>query len=206
MSIAKISELLTLLIKKIGIDGFDAYSIKHAYTTKLAEMVIKERDLNMFTNHELDSKSARNYYVFAAQRQVNGIAARLVTIYHCMENQDSTSTNVSYRKKKNEARNGGVNSLRPTELKVKTSNVNIDTNTFQTTPVIESEELRFKPTDERDRAAKQQDQIKTSKTSKLSISFNDSSHGPLLRKPEPTPGQSLMIKDHPCLDASNQCK
>ncbi|KAA6397813.1 MAG: hypothetical protein EZS28_006660 [Streblomastix strix] len=38
MSIAKISELLTLLIKKIGIEGFTAYQIKHASTTKLAEM------------------------------------------------------------------------------------------------------------------------------------------------------------------------
>jgi site-specific recombinase XerD len=40
MSIAKISELLTLLIKKIGIEGFTAYSIKHASTTKLAAMGI----------------------------------------------------------------------------------------------------------------------------------------------------------------------
>lgn len=95
MSIAKISELLTLLIKKIGIEGFTAYSIKHASTTKLAAMGIQERDLNMFTNHAPDSKSARNYYVFAANRQVNGIAERLVTIDHGLENQDSTSTNVS---------------------------------------------------------------------------------------------------------------
>ncbi|KAA6384236.1 MAG: hypothetical protein EZS28_020233 [Streblomastix strix] len=105
MSIAKISELLTLLIKKIVIDGFDAYSIKHAYTTKLAELGIQERDLNMFTKHELDSKSERNYYVFAANRQVNGIAARLVTIYHCMENQDSTSTNISQQKRNSESPN-----------------------------------------------------------------------------------------------------
>jgi hypothetical protein len=49
----------------------------------------------MFTNHAPDSKSARNYYVFAANRQVNGIAERLVTIDHGLENQDSTSTNVS---------------------------------------------------------------------------------------------------------------
>ncbi|KAA6370987.1 MAG: hypothetical protein EZS28_033485, partial [Streblomastix strix] len=53
----------------IGIEGFTAYSIKHASTTKLAAMGIQERDLNMFTNHAPDSKSARNYYVFAANRQ-----------------------------------------------------------------------------------------------------------------------------------------
>ncbi|KAA6327163.1 MAG: hypothetical protein EZS28_053848, partial [Streblomastix strix] len=80
MSIAKISELFTLLIKKIGIEGFTTYSLKHASTSKLAEMGIQERDLKMFTNHAPDSKSARNYYVFAANRQINGIAERLVTI------------------------------------------------------------------------------------------------------------------------------
>ncbi|KAA6328116.1 MAG: hypothetical protein EZS28_053753, partial [Streblomastix strix] len=108
MSIAKISELLILLIKKIGIEGFTAYSIKHASTTKLAAMGIQERDLNMFTNHASDSKSARNYYVFAANRQVNGIAERLVTIDHGLENQDSTSTNVSQQKRKNEVPNGDI--------------------------------------------------------------------------------------------------
>ncbi|KAA6356283.1 MAG: hypothetical protein EZS28_048190, partial [Streblomastix strix] len=95
MSIVKISELLTLPIKKIGIEGFTMYTINLTSITKLAEMGIQERDLNMFTNHAPDSKSARNYYVFAANRQVNGIAARLVTIDHGLENQDSTSTSVT---------------------------------------------------------------------------------------------------------------
>ncbi|KAA6386512.1 MAG: hypothetical protein EZS28_017959 [Streblomastix strix] len=71
ISIAKISELLTLPIKKIGIEGFTTYSIKHASAIKLAEMGIQERDLNIFTNYTPDSKPARNYYVFAANRQVN---------------------------------------------------------------------------------------------------------------------------------------
>ncbi|KAA6376475.1 MAG: hypothetical protein EZS28_027998 [Streblomastix strix] len=63
MSIAKISELLTLLIKKIGIEGFTAYQIKHASTIKLAEMGKQESDLNIFTNYAPDFISARNYYI-----------------------------------------------------------------------------------------------------------------------------------------------
>ncbi|KAA6369083.1 MAG: hypothetical protein EZS28_035391 [Streblomastix strix] len=203
MSIAKISELFTLLIKKIGIEGFMAYSIKHISTTKLAEIGIQERVLNMFTNHAPDSKSARNYYVFAANRQVNGIAARLVTIDHGLENQDSTSTNVSQQKRKNEAPNGDIHILSPqggdrmlspfgtsflplshpgflpnpsSELKVLTSNANTTTNPCQISPAADWEQLRFKPIDERDRAAKQQDQLKTSKTNPFT-SLHDSSHG-----------------------------
>ncbi|KAA6401071.1 MAG: hypothetical protein EZS28_003392 [Streblomastix strix] len=179
MSITKISELLTLLIKKIGIEGLTTYSIKHASTTMLAEMGLQERDLNVFTNHAPDSKSARNYYVFAANMQVNGIAARLVTIDYGLENQDSTSTNVSQQKKKNEALSGDMHILSlidgdsmlssfetlylplfnpvflpnpSSELKVQTSNDNTTTYPFQITPVAEWEGFRFKPIDEIDRA------------------------------------------------------
>ncbi|KAA6364261.1 MAG: hypothetical protein EZS28_040212 [Streblomastix strix] len=92
------------------------------------------------------------------------------------------------------------------ELKVQTSNANTTTNSCQTTPVVEWEELRFKPTDEKDRAARGPVQVQTSKTSKLSTSLHDSSHGSPQRKQVPIPGQSLMIKDPACLDAKNQCK
>ncbi|KAA6397676.1 MAG: hypothetical protein EZS28_006797, partial [Streblomastix strix] len=230
ISIAKISELLTLLIKKIGIEGFTAYSIKHTSTTKFAAMVIYKRDLNMFTNHTPDSKSARNFYIFASNRQVNGIAKRLVTIDHGHENQDSTSTIFSQQKRKNEAPNGDIRTLSPqggdnmlspfgtsflshsnpkfltnpsSELKVQTSNANTSTNPCQTTPVGEWELLRFKPIDERDSAAKQQDQLKTLKT-KPFTSLHDSSHGSPQRKPKPIPEQSQMIKDQQRLDAKNQ--
>ncbi|KAA6374225.1 MAG: hypothetical protein EZS28_030249, partial [Streblomastix strix] len=170
MSIAKILKFLILLIKKIGIDGFTAYSIKHASTTKLAAMGIQEREMNIFTFHGPDYKSARNYYVFAANRQVNGIAARLVTIDHGLENLDSTSTNVSQQKRKNEAPNGDIHTLSPqggdsmlspfgtsflplshpgflpnpsSELKVQTSNANTTTSPFQIIIIVEWEELRF---------------------------------------------------------------
>ncbi|KAA6380267.1 MAG: hypothetical protein EZS28_024207, partial [Streblomastix strix] len=89
------------------------------------------------------------------------------------------------------------------ELKVQTSNTNTTTNPLQTTPVVEWEELRFKPSVERDRAAKQQDQVKTSNTNPFT-SLHDSSHGSTQRKQEQIPGQSQMIKDAPCLDAKNQ--
>ncbi|KAA6360537.1 MAG: hypothetical protein EZS28_043937 [Streblomastix strix] len=92
------------------------------------------------------------------------------------------------------------------ELKVQTSNANTTTYPFQTTPVVEWKKFRFKPTDERDRAAGQQKQVQTSNTNNFSTSLHDSSHGSPLRKPELTPGQSLMIKDPPCQDAKNQCK
>ncbi|KAA6364271.1 MAG: hypothetical protein EZS28_040202, partial [Streblomastix strix] len=230
MSIAKISELLTLLIKKIGIEGFTAYSIKHASTTKLAELGIQERDLNIFTNHAPDSKSARNYYVFAANRQVNGIAARLVTIDHGLENQDSTSTNVSQQKRKNEAPNGDIHTLSPqggdsmlspfgtsflplshpeflpnpsSELKVQTSKANTTTNPCQTTPVVEWEQLRFKPIDDIERAAKQQDQAKTPKTNPFT-SLHESSQGSPQREQELKTGQSQMLKDMPYLDERHQ--
>ncbi|KAA6384961.1 MAG: hypothetical protein EZS28_019512 [Streblomastix strix] len=231
MSIAKISELLSLHIKKIGIERFTAYSIKHASTTKLAVMRIQERDLNLFTNHAPVSMSARNYYVFAAIKQVNGITARLVIIDDYLENQDSTSTNVSQQMRKNEVSNGDILSLSPSrgdsmlspfgtsflplshpvfllnpssELKVQTNITNITTIPFQTTAVVEWEELRFKSSVERDRAARQQVQDQTPKTSNLFTLLHDSSLGPLLRNEELKSGQSLMIKDQPCLDTSNQ--
>ncbi|KAA6373849.1 MAG: hypothetical protein EZS28_030622 [Streblomastix strix] len=97
-SIAKISELLTILHKKIVIMGFTAYSIKHVSTTKFVPLGIQERDLNVLTNNAPDSKTVCNYYVFAANRQVNGFAARLVTIDHGLENQDSSTTNISQKK------------------------------------------------------------------------------------------------------------
>ncbi|KAA6387111.1 MAG: hypothetical protein EZS28_017364 [Streblomastix strix] len=233
MSIAKISEFLTLLIKKIGIEGLTAYSIKHASTIKLAEMGIQERDLNLFTNHATNSRSERNCYVFAANRQIIGIEARLVTIDHGLENQDSTSTSVSQQKKKNEAPNGDTYTLSPqggdsmlapfrtsflplshlvfqpnpsSEQKVQTSDANTATNPIQTTPIVEWEEFRIKPTDQRDRAAGQQLQVQNSYTNNHSASFHDFSHEYPLRKPKPTPGQSQMIKDSPCLDVKNQRK
>ncbi|KAA6359163.1 MAG: hypothetical protein EZS28_045311 [Streblomastix strix] len=93
MSNVKIFELLILPIKKLGIQGFTAYSIKHASTTKLAAMGIQERDLNMYTNHAPDTKSARNYYGFAANTQVNGTATRLITIDHVQTRNANTTTN-----------------------------------------------------------------------------------------------------------------
>ncbi|KAA6378179.1 MAG: hypothetical protein EZS28_026293 [Streblomastix strix] len=201
MSVAKISELLTLLIKKIGIGGFTAYSIKHASTTKLAELGIQERNLNIFTNHAPDSKSARNYYVFSVNKCVNGIAGRQITFDHGLENQDSTSTSVSQQKRKNEATNGDLHILLPPggdKLKVQTSNANTTTNPCSTTSIEEWEQLRFKPSVECDRAAKQHDQVKTSKTNSFT-SLHDSSQGSPQRKQEPTPGQSQMIKDQPLL-------
>ncbi|KAA6355674.1 MAG: hypothetical protein EZS28_048800 [Streblomastix strix] len=230
MSNAKISELLTLLIKKIGIEGFSAYSIKLASTTKLAAMGIQERDLNMFTNHAPDSKSARNYDVFAANRQVNGIAERLVTIDHGLEYQDSTSTNVSQQKRKNEVPNGDIQTLSPqggdcklapfvtsflplshpgflpnpsSELKVQTSNANSTTNPLQTTHVVEWEELRFKPSVERDRAAKQQDQVKTLNTNPFT-SLHEPSRGPVKREQELKTGHSQIMKDTPYQDKRKQ--
>ncbi|KAA6364213.1 MAG: hypothetical protein EZS28_040259, partial [Streblomastix strix] len=230
MPISKISELLTFLIKKIGIEGFTTYPIKYAFATMLAEMGIQERDLNIFTNHAPDSKSARNYYVFAANRQVNGIAARLVTIYHGLENQDSTSTSVSQQKRKNESPNSDIPTLSlpdgdcmlspfetsflplshsvflpnpSSELKVQTSNANTTTNPFQSTPVVEWEELGFKPSIERDRAARQQVQDQTPKQTPFT-SLHNSSHGSPQSKQEPKQVQSLMIKVQRCLDTYNQ--
>ncbi|KAA6381648.1 MAG: hypothetical protein EZS28_022827 [Streblomastix strix] len=157
-------------------------------------MGIQERDLNMFTNHAPDSKSARDFYVFAANRQINGIAARLVTIDHGLENQDSTSTSVSQLERKNEATNGDIHTLSPSsgdnmlspfgtsfhplshpvflpnpssELKVQTCNANTTTIPFQTIPVVEFEEFRFKPADERYRAARQQVQVQTPKKKQI---------------------------------------
>ncbi|KAA6370277.1 MAG: hypothetical protein EZS28_034197 [Streblomastix strix] len=89
------------------------------------------------------------------------------------------------------------------ELKVQTSNANTTTNPLQTTPVGEWEELRFKPSVERDRAAKQQDQVKASNTNPFT-SLHEPSKGPVEREQEPIPGQSLMIKDQPCLDTRKQ--
>ncbi|KAA6342004.1 MAG: hypothetical protein EZS28_052422 [Streblomastix strix] len=97
------SEFLTLPIKSIGTNGFTANSVKHASAAKLAAMGLQERDLNFFMNHEPDSKSAQNYQIFAANRQVNGIAARLVIIDHGLENQDSTLMSASQQKKMNVA-------------------------------------------------------------------------------------------------------
>ncbi|KAA6320549.1 MAG: hypothetical protein EZS28_054670, partial [Streblomastix strix] len=149
---------------------------------------------------------------------------------HGLENQDSTSTNVSQQKRKNEVPNGDIHTLSPqggdsmlspfvtsflplshpgflpnpsSELKVQTSNTNTTTNPLQTTPVVEWEELRFKPIDERDRAAKQQDQVKTPKTNPFT-SLYDSSHGSPQRKQEPIRGLLQMIKDAPCMDEKNQ--
>ncbi|KAA6355355.1 MAG: hypothetical protein EZS28_049118, partial [Streblomastix strix] len=90
-------------------------------------------------------------------------------------------------------------------LKVQSDNAKTAINPYQITPVVDWEELRFKPSVEREIAAKQQDQAKTPKTSNPFTSFHDFSLGSPLRKPEPTPGQSLMIKDQPFLVTSNQC-
>ncbi|KAA6382554.1 MAG: hypothetical protein EZS28_021917, partial [Streblomastix strix] len=232
VSVAKISELLSLLINRIGLEGFTAYSIKHASTTKLAEMGTQERDLNIFKNQAPDSKSAHNNYVFAANKQVNGITERLVTINYGLQNQDSTSMNVSQQKRKNVAPNGDIHILSMTggdsmlqsfgtaflppfnpeflpnpssERKIQTNKANATNNPFQTTPIVQWDEFRFKPIDDRERAAKQQDQAKTPKTNHFT-SLHDSSYGSPLRKPKLTPAQSQMIKDLPCLGAKIQRK
>ncbi|KAA6383115.1 MAG: hypothetical protein EZS28_021356 [Streblomastix strix] len=233
MSIAKISELHTIPIKKIEIEGFTAFSIKHASIPNPAEMRIQEKDLNIFTNHAPDSKSARAYYVFAANNPVNGIVARVVTIGHGLENQYSTSTSVSQKKRKDEALIGDIHTLSPSggdsmlspfrttflplyhpvflpnslsDLKVQTSNANTTTNSFQTTPIVELDEFKYKPVDDRVRAARQQIHVKASNTNNLSTSLHDSSHGSPQRKQELTPTQSQMIKDLSYPDAKNQRK
>ncbi|KAA6386560.1 MAG: hypothetical protein EZS28_017916 [Streblomastix strix] len=83
------------------------------------------------------------------------------------------------------------------ELRFKMSNVNTITNPFQDNTVLALDELRFKPADERNGVSRQLDQVQTSNSNNISASLHDSSHGSPLRKQEPIPGQSQMIKDAP---------
>ncbi|KAA6390579.1 MAG: hypothetical protein EZS28_013894 [Streblomastix strix] len=153
--------------------------------------------------------SEHNYYVFTAYKQVNGISVRFVTFDHGPENQDSTSSNVSLQQRKNEAPNGDMHTLSSISCDCMLSPFEISCLpcshlAFIPNPPSELKwfECRFKLADERVRAARQQDQAKIPKTSSFT-SLYDSSHGSILRKPELTPGQSLMIKDPRCPDAKN---
>ncbi|KAA6364519.1 MAG: hypothetical protein EZS28_039954 [Streblomastix strix] len=152
MSIAKISEFLNPLIKKIGIECFTPYSIKHASTTKLASFGVNERDLNVCTNHAPDSKSTKNYYVYAANRQVNDIAAKLVMIENGPKDQDPTQKCGDIMMSPFET------SVPPLshpvflpnpllELKIQTDTNNLSNDSFKTLTVLAQDELIHQPTE-----------------------------------------------------------
>ncbi|KAA6384270.1 MAG: hypothetical protein EZS28_020206 [Streblomastix strix] len=74
----RISLRLNSLLREIGIRGATAYSFKHAASTELARQGLDTTKLNIFTHHSVFSKAANNYYIYAANAGINGIASQLV--------------------------------------------------------------------------------------------------------------------------------
>ncbi|KAA6376612.1 MAG: hypothetical protein EZS28_027862 [Streblomastix strix] len=76
-----ISTRLERFAQTLGVQNATANSIRHESFTELAAQGFNGRTINVFTHHTPDSKTIKEYYIFAVNREQDSIASALINIH-----------------------------------------------------------------------------------------------------------------------------